>query len=212
MAVLKSPEICRTVFPLNKCGSKQVMVSLDPASDFAPVVTIGRTGWSGIRLSPEVFLELTKRSATITKYFEGETSEDHVMLSFLEKVEFHNQWGKRLICINTSLDKGELVFLAKSTWESLVTLFDCILHVVNVMSDWQYDVMNLYVMLAKRVKDELPQELLTLRQSDVSNALEKIGFDSLKVSNSNPLVDLRRCFYELQATCADEICAYLPCV
>jgi hypothetical protein len=87
LAELKTREICRVIYPLNYCGSKQIIIAMDPSEDFNHVVTISKTGWSGYRLGSEA---LDVLNVTYINEFFNQSSEfyDPLHLSAVDSIEF----------------------------------------------------------------------------------------------------------------------------
>ncbi|KAF4528409.1 hypothetical protein B566_EDAN013347 [Ephemera danica] len=66
-------------------GSKEITIGLDPALDFTPVITIGRGGWSGFRMSVETFSVLCSYGNPLLEYFDNTaTKKDPLLLNAME--------------------------------------------------------------------------------------------------------------------------------
>lgn len=214
---LKTREILRVIYPLNNSGSKQIIISLDPTSDFSPIITIGRPGWSGYQLTPETFKVLCEYAEYIDDYFAHPALQrQYVPISSCDKVEFRKSWGKDLIAITNTLDCDVKVTIAKTTWEGLKRLFPLVKHTLDLYDQWQVDAMLVFMAFAKHLKDNLPQDVFppgTIVQNSVNfqtvcdrTSLSDLQFDHVFKTN----LDMERCFREIQVFCADHLASYLP--
>ncbi|KAF4526694.1 hypothetical protein B566_EDAN010124, partial [Ephemera danica] len=168
---LKSREILRISYPLNRSGSKQITIGLDPALDFSPVITIGRAGWSGIRMAVETFSVLCSYGNPLLGYFDDTAAKkDPLLLSAQEMLEFRKNWGKNLIVVASNIDNAEHVTLAKTSWEGFVKIIPLLQHMVQKYESYQADAMEIYQALVKAVKPQLTADFLMSNPVDSCDA------------------------------------------
>jgi DNA-binding protein Fis len=108
----KTREILRCVFPLCKSGSKQIIIGMDSAYEFFPMVTIAKTGRPGVKLPHYAFKTLCDSVEYISDYFtEHHDGQTVVNLAPEIIVEFENQYGQRVItfCSNVSTNNSQRV-------------------------------------------------------------------------------------------------------
>lgn len=223
VAFIKHTELYRTHFPLNKCGSKQLIVAMDPSLDFETVITIGQPGWSGVRLSKHSFLVMMDSSDMINHFFKtGESmlKNNTFALSATEKLEFRSQWGKPMLVLSSSVEGGASITLAKVTWEGLLKLRSHILHTEELVSQAQGDVFHMFLQIVAAVKLRLPTEesnvspntdkmevISQIIQSLTFKDIEDISLGKSHHFESHPITG----FYELQSYCKAEIAGNLHC-
>jgi hypothetical protein len=216
---IKSHEIFRTIYPLNRCGSKQVIIGADPKLEFAPVIKIGRSGWNGIRLNQETFKVLCDSVEYISSFFDGKnSSSESFQISATETVEFRQQYGKNLLVLSSSVDNGETVCLAKTTWTGLVQLLPAINHCIFTIDMNQKNINDLFVALVKKIKGStyVPDcmnitSYYLNKPDDFAATARSIKYEDLHYECSNDF-DAVKCFYEIQAFCAPEIYSFIPYV
>ncbi|KAF4522359.1 hypothetical protein B566_EDAN011080, partial [Ephemera danica] len=202
-AELKSREILRVSFPLNRSSSKQIAIALDPGLDFTPVITIGRAGWSGIRMTAETFNVLCSYGIPLLGYFEDQGQrKDPILLSSQEMLEFHKNWGKNIIAIASNLDSSEKVTLAKTSWEGFVKIIPLMQHMIQKYESWQTDAMEIYQALVKSIKSQLsPDELMSnpvmQNTPHFKDIVYNTHFESLSHDPLHSNIDVHQVFYEL---------------
>lgn len=216
---LKTREICRVIYPLNNCGSKQIIIAMDPSEEFMPVVTIGKTGWSGYRLGSEALDVLTQNLDYINDFF-TQSSEFYapLHLSAVDSVEFRKSWGKHMICFTNKLDSQSKVCLAQSTWGGFLEVLP-LLHQVNQMyKSWQSEASAVFVAICKYMKTCLPpatlEQLPIVEEPTKFRAiLKSIAFENITYEgNTNTMLDLQKCFLEIRTFCQEHIASYIPYV
>jgi hypothetical protein len=217
-AEIASHEIFRTVYPLNRCGSKQIIVGADPKAEFSPVIKIGRSGWAGIRLHQDGFKVLCESSDYITSFFDGKIKAGETFqISATEKVEFCQLYGKNLMFLSTSTGNGDTVCLAKISWIGFVNMIPAINHLVHNIESNQKNMTEIFVAYVKRFKaqtltvDMSHSTFYLNRQDEFAATLQKIGLGDLQYT-VNESFDASKFFYELQLFCVPEMYAYLPYV
>ena len=218
-AELKNREILRISYPLNRSGSKQITIGLDPALDFTPVITIGRAGWSGIRMSVETFSVLCSYGNPLLGYFDDTSAKkDPLLLSAQEILEFRKNWGKNLIVVASNIDNAEHVTLAKTSWEGFVKIIPLLQHMVQKYESYQADAMEIYQALVKAVKPQLTADFL-MSNPVVQNTpyfkdiVHNTRFDRLSPERQlSTSIDAQQVFHELKYFCCDDIAAYVPYV
>jgi hypothetical protein len=158
---LKSREILCVTYPLNRSGSKQVIVGLDPTLDFTPVITIGRAGWSGFRISQEEFSVLCSYTSIIQKFLEEESGKyGSILLGAQEVLEFRRSWGRNLIVIASNTNSSKKVTMAKATFDGFVKVIPLINYVTTKYMSYQSDAMSPFASLCKTVKSHFSPDFL----------------------------------------------------
>ena len=217
-AELKSREVLRLSFPLNRSGSKQITIGLDPGLDFTPVITVGRAGWSGIRMTAETFSVLCSYGIPLLGYFEDQgQKKDPILLSSQEMLEFHKNWGKNLIVIGSNMDSSEKVTLAKTSWEGFVKIIPLMQHLIEKYESWQTDAMEIYQALVKSVKSQLsPDELMSnpvvQNTPNFKDVVYNLRIETIPHAPMTSSIDVHQVFYELKYFCSDDIASYVPYV
>lgn len=219
LAQLKTREICRVIYPLNNSGSKQVIVGLDPAADFQPVITLGKPGWSGFRMSLESFTELSTVIPYINDYFKNPSEQlPSIHLSAIDDIEFRRGWGRPVICITNKIDGSVKVSLAQTSWEGLVKLMPLLALVTSNFTASQADALAVFVGLSQRLKACLPDPVLEAlpiidNEKMFHDILESITWDSISyTSRPDTTLNLELCFLELKAFCVEHLASYIPFV
>jgi hypothetical protein len=215
---LKTREILRVTYPLNRSGSKQVIVGLDPTLDFTPVITIGRAGWSGFRMSQEAFSVLCSYTSLIQKFFEEESGKyGSILLGAQEVLEFRRSWGRNLIIIASNTDPSEKVTMAKSTFDGFVKVIPLINYVTTKYLSYQSDAMSFFASLCKTVKSHLSPDFLmsapvVQNTHEFMHVLRDVSIHSVESGTTESTIDIHQLFYELVAYCSEDIAAYIPYV
>lgn len=211
-------EVCRYVFPLNNCGSKQIIIAHDVNQDFAPVFTIEKTGGLGIRISQEGFQSLCNNKDYISEYFgssEPSYRQESINLSTGEVLQFKQQWGNNLAVLKNTTDEKYQVTFAKQTWDglkNLLPLLDCILLKMN---HFKPEIMKIFIASAKLLKTALPTEYTTqnspfVNHGNVSEILQNLDFNNLQYDVvQNNLFDSHQMFIELRTLCVKELITYM---
>lgn len=225
LAEKQTSEIFRVIFPINKCGSKQIILALDPSLDFQPVITVGKPGWSGVRLTLDAWLTLRGMADNISKFFNGELdaslyTNSIVQLGSTEKISFKHNWGKNLLQISEGQEHDSLinnVTIAKTTWDGLLNILPCINHELVNLEMWQPILLELFVTYVKKIKQCFPQDMFgsdsQLHQNDYEAIVKQITLDSLDFTQaSDTNMDIQKAFNELQAFCRSEMANYLSLV
>jgi hypothetical protein len=216
-AELKTCEIHRVIYPLNPSGSKQVIVSMDPDEDFLPIVTIGKPGWSGYRLSMECFHILVQNIQYINTYFDNPTDNyGPLHLSATETVEFRKNWGKHMIYIINKLDNTIKLCMAKPTWNGLVDVMPLLIHILGIYERHQNDAMQVFIGMATRLKQCLsPSTVSALPIVEdlkfFKDTLKHISFDSINyMGNKETTLNLETLFLEIRTFCSEHLASYIP--
>jgi hypothetical protein len=125
-------------------------VGLDPTLDFAPVITIGRAGWSGFRMSQEAFSVLCSYISLIQKIHEQESGKyGPILLGAQEVLVFRRSWGRNLIIIASNTDPSEKVTMAKSTFDGFVKVIPLTNYAMTKYMSYQNDAMSFIASLCK---------------------------------------------------------------
>jgi hypothetical protein len=136
-------------------------VGLDPTLDFTPVITIGRAGWYGFRMSQEAFSVLCSYTSIIQKFLEEESVKyGSILLGAQEVLEFRRSWGRNLIVTASNTDSSEKVTMAKSTIDGFVKVIPLINYVTTKYMSYQSDAMSLFASLYKTVISHLSPDFL----------------------------------------------------
>lgn len=212
----KPTETSRQVFALNFSGTKQLIVGHDVSTDFAPIITIEKTGKGGIRLSEEGFKMLSCSRDFINEYFNQEelsSRHDVIELSSNEVMELKQQWGNNLILLKNKHETTQQVTIAKATWEGLDGLFPLLQYVLEKMGFAQIEYMKLFVLSAQLLKKSLPVEYSNLNspyinQNVVLNTIKNLQMSDLQLD----LVDQSEyelMFLEIRTLCVNELFQYM---
>jgi hypothetical protein len=127
-----------------------VIVGLDPSLDFTPVISIGRAGWSGFRMSQEAFSALCSYTSIIQKIFEEESGKyGSILLGAQEVLVFRRSWGRNLIIIASNTDPVEKVTIAKSTFDGFVKVIPLTNYVMTKYMSYQKDEMIFFASQCK---------------------------------------------------------------
>jgi hypothetical protein len=219
---LKSREIYRLVFPINKSGTKQVSVSLDPAFDFQCFVSIGRVGWSGVQLTKSAWISLLSASEKITNFFNGVYNEnifnEEFNISHEEKILFRNQYGENVITLATVRGTSDYVTLGKSSWKGLIKLVNIVSYCLDEYETYTSDAMEFFASYTKALKERLPEDIQL--ENPQMNSMQKfedflqgVTFDCVLYSPFRETsLDFKKLFFELQAFCAVDLAGYMSCV
>lgn len=211
-------EVCRFVFPLNNCGSKQVIIAHDVSQDFTPVFTIEKTGGLGVRISQEGYKSLCSNMDYISAYFESSETpyrQEVINLSSTEVLQFKQQWGNNLAVLKNTPDEKYQVTFAKQTWDGLknvLPLLDCILLKMN---HFQPEIMKMFIATAKLMKSTLPTEYTIpnspyVNLESVSEIFRVMTFNDLGYDvEQNNLFDPHQMFIELRTFCIKELVNYM---
>lgn len=214
---IKSHDIMRTFYPLNRCGSKQVIVGADPKNEFSPVMMIGRIGWTGIRLSPEALKALCDSSDYINAYFDGQNKDpEPFQISATENIDFKYQYGRNLITLSSTLD-SQTVVIAKPTWSGLVNLLPAINHEMNYIEKNKKNMKLLFIAYVKFLSytlvppDMNHTQFYVNKLDDFAAMARRIHLEDLQ-HGCDKQFNVEKCFYELQAFCTSDMYSYLPYV
>jgi hypothetical protein len=214
---LKSRELFRTIYPMNKSGSKQIIIGLDPCQNFAPTLLLCKSGWSGYRLSLEGWQTLLSSLDFITGYFMNTLQDGHettLNLSMTEKITLRHQFNSKLISFSKTEDDSNGLTIAKPTWEGLLNIIPCINHTLNVFTNICGDVSRFFDALCTEITNQLPSNFTSLppqanKMKIVQSILREIPFDAVPYQNTETSFDVYKCFYEMQAFCLLDISANL---
>ena len=224
LAPLKTNEVVRSIYPINKSGSKQIIVALDPAIDFLPVLTIGKPGWSGVRLDVEAWKYICDAEEYITNFFNGESDtgvfENVIHISNEEKLTFHMQYGRHVMCIASVMEGGPTVTLARTSWEGLLNVKKCINHQLDVLGSCSAEAFDFFATFVKAIKDRLPSEIVehkTAPHVNVMKVFEKhvkeLTFDCVMFAPyEHTHLDTKQLFLELQCFCVVNLAGYINSV
>jgi hypothetical protein len=217
-AYIKHADCFRTIMPLNNSGSKQIMVSMDPDRFFDTFITIGRPGWSGIRLTVDAWEALVQSTNQINSFFKGGYNQDNfkqfINLSPTEKIEFRSQWGKPVIQLSTSVDGGAIMTLADVTWEGLVKLTKYINFIIFDHKEIRSETLDILEKFAEVVYQRLPaNESLLAHKANIlevkHNIIQSLTFSDLNIKKIATFkFHPRVAFFELQSFCARQIAEF----
>jgi hypothetical protein len=197
---IKTREIMRCIYPINNCGSKQVIISFDVEADFMPTLTIGKTGWSGLTMTPDVFTKFHEVMPRVHKFF---TNKDHAsnekfFINHDLYVETKFQWNKKMISLNSEIRPDMAIVLTQPTWESLIAHIPLISHIMQKYQLAQNEVNQVYKAMmdvareASQQKQNAIDALMKLTYNDLYPYLELISS-----------IDTLRVFLELRTTCLE---------
>lgn len=219
VAELKTREICRVIYPLNKCGSKQVIIAMDPAEDFHPVVTIGKAGWSGFRLDSEALDILMQNLDYINDFFNTPSVfASPLHLNAVDSIEFRRNWGKQILCFSNKMDTQFKVCIGKPTWEGFLEILPLLHQVKCMYKRWQSDALAVFIGICKYMKNCLPAaviEKLPIVEDSLTfnNVLRRCSYENITFEgNPDTLLDLKKCFLEIRIFCQEHIASYIPYV
>lgn len=219
--VLRRPvkqEILRVIYPLNKSGSMQITFALDASEGFMCVFRIGRPGRSGFELLPGCLKVLRNHEECINQYFNGASKPQGTLQpsSSIYNIHFRRNFGKPMIVIlDTDFSDYDDLWLGKSSWNGLRSLFPMISQMFETYENWAYDALRVCVAFSKHMKHRLAQDVFSPGTVLENTPQFQIAYDStllshLKLGNeimSN--IDLDRCFNEIKAFCAEYIVYYM---
>jgi hypothetical protein len=212
----KPTETCRHVFSLNFSGTKQLILSHDVSQDFAPVITIEKTGSTGIRLSEEAFKMLCVSKDFINEYFSQEelsNRQDIISLTSNEVLELKQQWGNNLAVLKNKHDAANQVTIAKTTWDNLDSLLPLLQYMLEKMCYSQNDYMKLFVACAQLLKKSLPVEYSIpnspyINEGVVLNTIKNMQLSDLQLDVQDG-VDYEQMFLEMRCVCFNELFHYM---
>jgi len=212
VAFLKHNDILRNIFPINKSGSKQIIVGMDPALEFQTLLTIGRPGWSGVRLDGSAWDTLLQLEEHITKFFGGHHDasifEQESFLNPEVKIKYQLSYGKSVVCFISTKEGGQFVTLAQSSWEGLLNVKNCVNHHVEFLNNHANEVYEFVMHFAKSLKELVPSEILhgSIPHANSLQQFEKyvkeFNFNSLLYTPfQQTMFDYKKLFCELQSFC-----------
>lgn len=214
----KPTEICRYVYFVNNCGSKQIGLAYDVNIDFAPVFTIEKTGGYGVRISEEGLRMLWSSCDYITEYFSSDEVKDRrevLALTNSEVLEFKQRWGRNLATFKSLQDDKQQVTIARATWDGLRNLFPLLNLVLEKMLQSRSEVQKLFVSTAKLLKRCVPVEYSMmnspfLNYDNVSQVVKNLNFSDLEIETStNHMYDENELFLEMITLCEKELINYM---
>jgi len=202
----KTREVLRHVFQGNLSGSKQISISLDPAVDFEPVVTISKTGFPGIKLDTQAFFELFNNSEFISNYFDGQMSDSGQMqLSHAITLGFQRSYGRPVIKLIYAAHSPEekFVTLAQETWVYLREMVPLLQHIHKQLSEQTPLVNDFFMDVIRYIRENLITERTGLQLCEVEDFLKTVSPEAISTEQST--LDKTRVFYELRQFCIFDI-------
>jgi hypothetical protein len=205
----KSRYILRYSWPINRSGTKEIVLGADPDFEFKPTITFRKPGFPGVRLSPEGSLTFLAKKHILANYFNGNIAEcEKIMLSEKEEVQGTVVYGKKAITIRITLGEQTYCFIMnQQTWNFYESLSPLVEGYVGQYAT-HYKVFGKFIERFKKMLHEATggkmdaahiRPLLDAMTIDDFEFQEELGMDIV--------ADYIRTFYELKQFCLKEILA-----
>jgi hypothetical protein len=209
----KCRDVLRTVYPINKSGSKICTIAFDVAK-FVPYVTFSKPGYIGVKLDRDAYFELMFAKNDICGYLNGNFKPTLKVLSLSDSVilEYTCAYKKPTIIIvsDKNTDYERSVSIAAETWNFLESLFTLIEFQMKNLSDDAQNCKSLFDAMAKVAHAKFVEEKKQNNNGELflmfENIIKRIKLDELDVMFVD-FFDPVRVFYELKAYCILELSA-----
>ncbi|CAB3385063.1 Hypothetical predicted protein [Cloeon dipterum] len=200
--------VLRHIWPINKGGTKHVVLAADPEFNFKPTLVIRKPGFVGVKLNPGATERFLGTFTCINEHFNSPVREP----SHIKSIQFGQReigelgvhYNHKSLYIRTQSGLGESVNLLVNhhTWKFLYSVQPLLLHVFNHLNAISEEINYMYMALKDVVAEKfnLDQALDLNQLEEYLTALrsEEVPFaPSSEVSN----VDYVRLFHELKRFC-----------
>ena len=201
-----------TLFNLNKCGGKSVVVCIEARDKFVPAVFLCRNNALTLKLSKQDIENIVSNEASILNYFTNwrQETQSTIRLSDELHVRFDNSYASKMVVVErtdplepTQRKKASVWFI-DSTWIKFVSLLPLISHCLTIREKWLPEI---EAMFSSIVQDLVFKKNVNMEQGFdreiYKTAVQNLVIDDF-VNTSVLGLDMVQCYYELLKNCPKE--------
>lgn len=207
----RTREILRFVYPINKSGTKQLVLGADPSIGFQPSLTIRKPGSPGIKLNGIALERFLKSFSEIEAYFvTGELEDMELILSAGKSLKFSKQYNGRTTLLKSHCpdqDKEYSMVLNICTWNFLKTLKNLLDYIYEQLKGYAPELQKMFLAMKNYLASKI-----NVNEPIKHDEVEKIifglsgeDFEMTPAPDSN--LDYARTFFEMKRYCYYDIAA-----
>jgi hypothetical protein len=198
-------EILRLVLPINKSGTKQLVLSADPDTGFQVSLTIRSTGSPGIKINGTALEKFLASFDEINNYFEHGAMENmELMLSKTRSINFGHHFQKRAVFLKMNDPENEKVYsivLNHFTWPFLVSMRSLLTYTIQNLKSYTPELQKMFETLKKHLSTKFNMKE-ALDPYAIENFLTALDRDEIQIiPDPNNSMDYVRSFYEMKRYC-----------
>jgi hypothetical protein len=197
----KTREILRYVWPLNKTGSKQLILGADPSNGCIPTLTIRKPGYSGTKLTGEALTKFLDNIDNITYYFEGGDHNGKTLSLSKDKfIKFGVHYKDRAVFLESKNENEETfsIVLNSFTWNFLKSIKGLIIYCHQQLLSYVPELQRMFAALQNTLAETYDLSA-PLDAAEVESYLSEISGDEFELTPDLTLnMDYIRAFYEMK--------------
>jgi hypothetical protein len=210
----RTREILRLVLPINKSGTKQLLLGADPATGFLPALTIRTPGSPGIKLNGPALEKFIACFHQIDDYFKHGGMEDMELLLSKEKsVKFGKSYDDRAVFLKMKAHETEkeyTIILNSFTWGFLISMRSLITYTIQNLNNYSAELQKMSETLKNYIATKINLKE-AIKMDEVEEVFAALTGEEVEISpNKECTLDYVRAFYEMKRFCIHDImCAAL---
>jgi hypothetical protein len=207
----KCRDICRSVYPINKSGSKICSIAIESAT-FTPLINFSKPGFIGVKLENDTFFELMFNRKNISNYFAGTFTPQFNVVELNDYINLEYSQSFNRLVVNLIASQGSeaerVVSFAAETWHFLEKMLPLLEHTMKDLSTKVPECKNIFDSIVTEVHSVYSAKKQAI-SDDKMRALEdiiaNIEYEDLHMMPSDYPTEALRIFYELKTYCVLEI-------
>jgi hypothetical protein len=205
----KTREILRLVLPINKSGSKQLILAADPTTGFLPSLTIRTPGSPGIKLNGPALEKFIACFHQIDDYFKhGGMDDMELLLSKERSVTFGKSYDDRAVFLKMKAHETEKeysIILNSFTWGFLISMHSLIKYTIQNLNNYSAELQKMAETLKNYIATKINLKE-AIKLDEVEEVFAALNGEEVAITpNPDCSLDYVRAFYEMKRYCIHDI-------
>jgi hypothetical protein len=206
----RTRDLLRNMYPINRSGTKQIQLSMDPSYEFLPALTFRKPGFLGVKLPHYASEKLLENLGAVNEFFVSGTNADtEVSLGDDSIIEFGmDRRGKRAIQLRSQVatmsDNG--ILINEQTWGYFWRMRDLVKHVYGNLRRVSPEVQRLYECIREKMESHFADNDSTPSVTDVEQYLDDLRMEALNFEpNLECPLDYQLVLLEIKRACVYDL-------
>lgn len=206
----KTREILRLVVPINKSGSKQLVLGADPSTGFQPSLTLKKPGFPGIKLNGSALEKFIACFKEIDEYFKsGGMQNMELVLSKDRSIKFGHHYKDKAVFLKMAggetNEDGYSIVLNSFTWPFLMSMHSLVNYTYQSMKTYAPELLKIFNTLKTHLASKVNMKG-AINPEEVENVLNALEGNEIEIIADPDLsMDYVRAFYEMKRFCIYDI-------